>query len=78
MKPDIAKLTDWIDHVAMMVPPSVSPACQALRNELSWEKFGGITEFLTKPAALEHKATLLAMGHKMVKVWSVTMKEIDE
>ena len=43
-----------------------------------WEKYGGVTEFPTKEKALAHKATLLAMRHKAVKVWSVTTKEIDE
>lgn len=43
-----------------------------------WEKYGGITEFPTKQKAIDHKATLLKLGHKAVKVWSVTTKELDQ
>ena len=34
MRPDVDKLSEWVDQVALMVPPAVSPACEAVRADI--------------------------------------------
>lgn len=36
-----------------------------------WERYGGIREFTSKQAAMQHRELLLSLGHKVVHVWKV-------